>query len=57
MSSQGLRVGSGVTVGILGSFIGIHASLGASAAVLLVLCLGLLALADRGTPTVPRGSA
>ena len=57
MSSQGLRVGSGVTVGILGSFIGIHASLGLSAAVLLVLCLGLLALADRGTPAVPRGSA
>jgi hypothetical protein len=42
MSQQGLRVGSGVTVGILGSFIGIHWSLGLSAGLLLVITLGLL---------------
>ena len=45
MSQNGLRVGSGVTVGILGAAIGIHASLGAAALVSLVICAGLVALA------------
>ncbi|MGI3786804.1 MAG: hypothetical protein ACRYG2_39170, partial [Janthinobacterium lividum] len=37
MSSGGLRAGSGVTVGLLGAVVGIHWSLGLSAA---ALCLG-----------------
>jgi MFS family permease len=36
MAAQGLRAGSGVTVGVLGSLIGIHWSLGLSAVALLV---------------------
>jgi MFS family permease len=40
VSANGLRAGSGFTVGILGVAIGIHASLGFSAA---ALCLGTLA--------------
>jgi hypothetical protein len=40
VSANGLRAGSGFTVGILGAAIGIHASLGFSAA---ALCLGTLA--------------
>jgi len=45
MAQNGLRVGSGVTVGIIGAAVGIHASLGISALVALVLCLGLVTLA------------
>lgn len=45
MASSGLRVGSGVTVGILGAAIGIHGSLAASALVALVICLALVGLA------------
>jgi len=37
MSANGLRFGSGLTVGLLGAVIGVHASLGFSAA---ALCLG-----------------
>jgi MFS family permease len=37
VSASGLRVGSGVTVGLLGAVIGVHASLAASA---IALCLG-----------------
>jgi MFS family permease len=40
-SLNGLRVGSGVTVGFLGAVIGIHWSLGLSAAVLLALVVVL----------------
>ncbi len=47
MSHHGLRSFSGVTVGIGGSFIGIHWSLGLSAALLLVVTLGLLVLVMR----------
>ena len=36
MASSGLRAGSGFTVGLLGAVIGIHASLGISAALLVV---------------------
>jgi len=47
MSAMGLRAFSGVTVGVGGSLIGIHASLALSAGVLFVL-LGLgLAIATR----------
>src|SRR5918999_407703 len=49
-SQSGLRVGSGVTVGALGGLIGIHASLVVSAAILLVLTLGLLVYAQQGRP-------
>ncbi len=42
MSALGLRAFSGVTVGVLGSFIGIHTSLASSAAALLAVTVGLL---------------
>ncbi len=45
MSQSGLRVGSGGSVGLLGAAIGIHASLGWSAVVSLVICVALLGLA------------
>ena len=45
MAGLGLRVGSGVTVGVLGSVIGIHWALGLSGAVLLVAVLALLGYA------------
>lgn len=46
MSQNGLRVGSGVTVGVLGAAIGVHWSLALSAAALLALGLALLVYAD-----------
>jgi MFS family permease len=54
-SLNGLRVGSGVTVGFLGAVIGIHWSLGLSAAVLLA-ALVVLALRLRAAP-LPAQSA
>jgi hypothetical protein len=42
MSAFGLRAFSGLTVGILGSLIGIHWSLGLSAAALFAITVGLL---------------
>ncbi len=45
MAQQGLRVGSGLTVGVLGSLIGIHWSLGLSAAALASCSVALLAVA------------
>jgi MFS family permease len=49
VSANGLRAGSGFTVGILGAAIGIHASLGFSAAALCVgtLVAGVYALRGR----------
>ncbi len=49
VSANGLRAGSGFTVGILGAAIGIHASLGFSAAALCLgtLVAGVYALRDR----------
>jgi MFS family permease len=44
MASLGLRAFSGVSVGLLGSFIGVHWSLGLSALVMLVIASCLLAL-------------
>jgi MFS family permease len=45
MAGFGLRVGSGVTVGVLGNVIGIHWALGLSAAVLLFAVLALFGYA------------
>jgi hypothetical protein len=44
MSSLGLRAFSGVSVGLLGSLIGVHWSLAASALATLAIAAGLLAL-------------
>jgi MFS family permease len=44
MSASGLRTFSGLTVGLLGASIGIHHSLGLSAAALLTVYLGILAV-------------
>jgi MFS family permease len=44
MAALGLRTFSGVTVGLMGSLVGIHASLAVSACALLTLSLTLLAL-------------
>jgi MFS family permease len=46
MSWNGLRVGSGVTVGILGAVIGIHSSLALSALAFLVVGVALLVYAQ-----------
>jgi hypothetical protein len=45
MSALGLRAFSGVTVGVLGSFVGIHLSLASSALALLIVTTALLAYA------------
>lgn len=47
MASLGLRTFSGISVGLVGSFIGIHAALAASAATLMMLSLSLLVFAPR----------
>ncbi len=47
MSSQGLRTFSGISVGLLGSYIGIHWSLGLSTGVLFLFMLGLLTVTPR----------
>ncbi|MCC7368055.1 MAG: MFS transporter [Chloroflexi bacterium] len=47
MSSSGLRAGSGVTVGVLGGFIGIHLSLATSAVVLCLITMFLLVYTAR----------
>jgi MFS family permease len=47
MAQQGLRVGSGVSVGVLGSIVGIHWSLGLSAGLLLGITLLLLGQVTR----------
>ncbi len=57
MSQLGLRVGSGMTIGVLGGFIGIHASLGLSAGALLIVCLGLLAWTSSGMRRRARSAA
>ena len=46
MSWNGLRVGSGVTVGILGAVIGIHYSLALSALAFLAVGVALLVYAQ-----------
>jgi hypothetical protein len=47
LSNNGLRAFSGVTVGILGSLIGIHWSLALSAMILLAITVVLLAFSVR----------
>ena len=47
MSNNGLRAFSGVTVGIVGSLIGIHWSLALSALVLLMVTIALLSFSMR----------
>ena len=50
MASLGMRAFSGLTVGLLGQFIGIHWSLGLSAALLV----GLLPFLYRMVPARPK---
>jgi MFS family permease len=50
MAASGMRMFSGITVGIVGSLIGIHYSLPLSAAVLLVAMVVLLSFAPKGGP-------
>ena len=51
MSNNGLRAFSGVTVGIVGSVIGIHHSLALSALLLLLCTSVLLAFSMRAKPS------
>jgi len=51
MSGLGLRAFSGVTVGLGGTLVGVHASLALSALVLATIIVGLLVIAVRQTPT------
>ena len=56
MAGLGLRAFSGITVGLMGSLIGIHWSLAASAMALLAITIGLLAFTMRGTSAAKRSS-
>ena len=51
MSQNGLRIGSGVSVGLLGSVVGIHASLGWSAAVALAVSAALWLFVSQRAPS------
>ena len=48
MAASGMRMFSGITVGMIGGLIGIHGSLALSAAVLFVVILGLMVFGWRG---------
>jgi len=50
MARSGLMAFSGVTIGMVGGVIGIHTSLALSAAILLVLTLGVLPLTKQSEP-------
>ena len=50
MAANGLRAGSGLSIGLVGGIIGIHWSLGLSALTLAVLVLGLLWYTLRAAP-------
>jgi hypothetical protein len=52
MSANGLRAGSGLTVGLLGTLIGVHMALGFSAAALCLGALGAGVYAARGRSRV-----
>lgn len=52
MSGLGLRAFSGVTIGLGGAAIGVHASLALSALALLAIVVGLLAASRRRAPTI-----
>jgi MFS family permease len=47
MASNGLRAGSGLSIGLVGGLIGIHWSLGLSALTLVVLVIGLILYTSR----------
>jgi MFS family permease len=47
MASLGLRAFSGISVGVVGSLIGVHWSLALAASAMLVVACGLLALPSR----------
>jgi MFS family permease len=51
MASSGLRAGSGLSIGLLGGLIGIHWSLGFSAAFLVVIVVGLIVYTARVAAT------
>jgi MFS family permease len=53
MAALGLRAFSGISVGLVGSMIGIHASLSLSALVLLAMLLGLFAFLSPGVRVAP----
>ena len=58
MSMNGLRVGSGISVGVLGALVGIRWSLGLSAAILVLVMVGLLMLVKNAPrPLAPAGRA
>ena len=57
MSAQGLRTFSGVTVGILGSYIGIHLSLGLSTAAILLITVVLLFLTTQSSNSPQENNA
>ncbi len=52
MAASGMRTFSGITVGMLGAFIGIHGSLSLSAAVLFVAIGGLMLVGGRGRVSI-----
>jgi hypothetical protein len=54
MSASGMRTFSGLSVGLLGAAIGIHGSLTASAAVLFLVYVALLARRSIRAGLVPR---
>jgi MFS family permease len=49
MASSGLRAGSGLSIGLVGGWIGIHWSLGLSAAILVVTVIGLVIYTARAS--------
>jgi sugar phosphate permease len=57
-SNMGLRAGSGVTIGVVGAFIGVERSLTLSAIMVVLIALGLLVVemrrrSYRGNPDLP----
>ncbi len=56
MASNGLRAGSGLSIGLLGGAIGIHWSLGLSTLTLAVLVIGLMAATTRAARAAARVS-
>ncbi len=58
MAAAGLKAGSGITVGLLGTFIGVQWSLAAASLALALLALGVLAYLRRARPVpLPQTSA
>jgi hypothetical protein len=53
MASNGLRAGSGFSIGLLGGVIGIHWSLGLSAITLAILVVGLMWSTGRRAASTP----